>query len=73
LVQVVLDALPERYANALEWKYAHGLSVNEIAKRLGVGHKAAESVMSRARDAFREGFAALTQGLAPAGRGDVWE
>ena len=73
LVQVVLDALPERYSNALEWKYVHGLSVNEIAGRLGVGPKAAESVMSRARDAFREGFAALTRGLAATGLGDTLE
>jgi RNA polymerase sigma-70 factor (ECF subfamily) len=56
LVQVVLDRLPERYGDALEWKYIDGLSVAEIAERLGVATKAAESVLTRARDAFRDAF-----------------
>jgi RNA polymerase sigma-70 factor, ECF subfamily len=56
LVQVVLDRLPERYGDALEWKYIDGLSVAEIAQRLGVATKAAESVLTRARDAFRDAF-----------------
>ena len=54
-----LDYLPSRYSQALEWKYCEGLSVNEIAERLEVGAKAAESVLSRARVAFREAFATL--------------
>lgn len=58
LVQSVLDHLPPRYANALEWKYIEGLSVQEIAVRLGVGAKAAESLLTRARRAFREAFRA---------------
>jgi RNA polymerase sigma-70 factor (ECF subfamily) len=58
-VQVTLDSLPRRYGDALEWKYVLGLSVEEIAQRLGLGHKAAESLLSRARQAFRDGFAAL--------------
>jgi RNA polymerase sigma-70 factor (ECF subfamily) len=62
-VQVTLDALPRRYGDALEWKYVLGLSVEEIAERLGLGHKAAESLLSRARQAFRDGFAA--QGVEP--------
>ena len=64
LVQVTLDALPPRYADALEWKYIEGLSVAEIAGRLAVGSKAAESVLTRARQAFREGFSALG-GISP--------
>jgi DNA-directed RNA polymerase specialized sigma24 family protein len=40
-----------------------GLSVEEIAERLGLGPKAAESLLSRARQAFREGFAA--HGIEP--------
>lgn len=59
LVQVTLDALPARYGDVLEWKYIEGLSVREIAERLGVGAKAAESVLARARQAFRDGFSAL--------------
>lgn len=62
LVQLVLDRLPDRYGDALEWKYIEGLSVNEIAERLGVGAKAAESVLSRARVAFRDAFTAAYGG-----------
>jgi RNA polymerase sigma-70 factor, ECF subfamily len=60
LVQATLDALPPRYGNALEWKYVQGLSVREIAERLAVGPKAAESLLTRAREAFREGFSSVT-------------
>jgi RNA polymerase sigma-70 factor (ECF subfamily) len=56
LVQAVLDQLPARYGDALEWKYIEGLPVREIAQRLGLGYKAAESLLTRARQAFREGF-----------------
>jgi RNA polymerase sigma-70 factor (ECF subfamily) len=55
-VHVVLDALPSRYADALEWKYVDGMSVKEIASRLGLSAKAAESLLTRARVAFREAF-----------------
>ena len=57
LVQTTLDHLPGRYGDVLEWKYLQELSVEEIAQRLGVGYKAAESTLSRARAAFREGLA----------------
>jgi RNA polymerase sigma-70 factor (ECF subfamily) len=59
LVRVALDNLPERYAAALEWKYIEGESVREIAERLRLGPKAAESLLTRARSAFREAFATL--------------
>ncbi len=59
-VQVTLDSLKPHYRRALEWKYVHGLSVNEIAGRLDVGPKAAESLMTRSRQAFREGFRAIS-------------
>jgi RNA polymerase sigma-70 factor (ECF subfamily) len=62
LVQVVLDALPAHYGDALEWKYIEGLSVNEIATRLGLGIKAAESLLGRARVAFRDAFTAVHGG-----------
>jgi RNA polymerase sigma-70 factor (ECF subfamily) len=65
LVHVLLDRLPPRYAAALEWKYIDGLSVNEIAGRFELTSKAAESMLTRAREAFREGFAILTR--SPAG------
>ena len=60
LVRLTLDHLPGRYGDVLEWKYIEEQSVDEIAGRLGVGYKAAESMLSRARAAFREGFAFIT-------------
>ncbi len=62
LVQVTLDHLPRRYGDALEWKYIQELSVGEIAERLGLGYKAAESLLTRARQAFREGFSFVAGG-----------
>jgi RNA polymerase sigma-70 factor, ECF subfamily len=53
LVQSVLDCLPTPYGDLLEWKYIDGLSVAEIALRLGRTTKATESLLTRARDAFR--------------------
>jgi len=54
LVRVVLDRLPANYGNALEWKYMEGNSVEEIGERLGIGTIAAQSLLARARVAFRE-------------------
>ena len=59
LVHAALDHLPERYSDALLWKYIEGMSVEDIARRLGLGYKAAESLLTRARHAFRQGFALL--------------
>ncbi len=59
LVQAILDRLPPRYGDVLEWKYVEGLTVKEIAARLETGPKAAESLLSRARAAFREAVEAL--------------
>jgi RNA polymerase sigma-70 factor, ECF subfamily len=64
LVQVTLDHLPGRYGQVLEWRYIQGLSVDEIAHRLGVGYKATESLLSRARQAFRDAFS-LVAGTWP--------
>jgi RNA polymerase sigma-70 factor (ECF subfamily) len=59
LVQAVLDYLPRRYGDVLEWKYIQGLSVKEIAARLEIAPKAAESMLNRARTAFRDGFSTV--------------
>jgi RNA polymerase sigma-70 factor (ECF subfamily) len=56
LVHAVIDQLPARYGDALVWKYIDGVAVLEIGRRLGLGYKAAESLLTRAREAFREGF-----------------
>jgi RNA polymerase sigma-70 factor, ECF subfamily len=59
LVHLTLDQLPARYGQALEWKYLEGHTTEEIARRLGIGYKAAESLLTRAREAFRHGFALI--------------
>src|SRR6185436_1050448 len=51
IVQRVLDHLPPHYADALEWKYIDEIPVHEIGVRLGLGPKAAESLLTRARRA----------------------
>lgn len=60
IVEATLDALPGRYSEALEWKYIDGLSVREIAGRLSLSEKAAESMLTRARESFREAIVELT-------------
>lgn len=62
LIRVALDNLPIRYGNALEWKYLKGLSVRQIADRLELTPKATESLLARARKAFRDGFDELVGG-----------
>ena len=61
LVHLLLDRLPPRYAAVLEWKYIDGLSVKEIAARFELTSKATESMLTRAREAFREGFSILAR------------
>ena len=59
LVRVTLEYLPAKYATALEMKYIQGCSVEEIGAELEISGKAAESVLTRARAAFKEGFRSL--------------
>jgi RNA polymerase sigma-70 factor (ECF subfamily) len=65
LVRATLDYLPIHYGNALDWKYIQGLSVREVAARLEISPKAAESLLTRARQAFRDGFSAVLGGTTP--------
>lgn len=58
-VRLTLEYLPAKYATALELKYIRGCSVDEIGEQLDISTKAAESVLSRARAAFKEGFRSL--------------
>lgn len=53
VVRLVLESLGESQRMALEWKYVDQLSVREIAARLDLTEKAAESVLFRARREFR--------------------
>lgn len=59
LVHIALDAMPPHYSRVLEWKYLDRLSVKEIATRLRVSPKAAESLLTRARSSFRLGYGDL--------------
>ncbi len=69
LVTLALDHLPVRYARVLEMKYLEGLSVREIADQTGTGQLAVQSVLSRARTAFKTGFLELIDETAqPSGR-----
>lgn len=70
LVKVAMDHLPAVYADALERKYVHEMSVSEIGASIGKSTKATESILTRARAAFRESFRSLTSDVqdgAPAG------
>lgn len=60
-VYATLDRLPPSYARAMEWRYLEDLEVTEIARRLESSYKAAESLLSRARRAFRETYESLTE------------
>jgi RNA polymerase sigma-70 factor (ECF subfamily) len=53
-VQHALDRLPDHYAEALELKYIDGFSSKEIAQRFGLADEATQSLLARARRAFRE-------------------
>lgn len=60
LVHMALDQLPESYARVLEWMYIERIPVKEIAVKLGLQEKAAESLLTRARAAFRKSYSSLT-------------
>lgn len=57
VVRQVLDNLPGRYAEVLEWKYLDDLPTQDIAQRLGTTFEAAQSTLQRARGAFRSALA----------------
>ncbi len=59
LVHAALDQLPAHYARVLEWKYLDELPVDEISHRLEMKLKAAESLLTRARNSFREVYVQL--------------
>ena len=61
VIQSVLDYMPDRQAGVLEMKYLESLSVGEIGTRLGIGNKAAESLLTRARQSFRQAVSDLVE------------
>lgn len=64
IVHAALDYLPQRYAQVLELKYLEDLSVESVAERLGMTSTAAQSMLARARAAFRDACSALGRELS---------
>jgi RNA polymerase sigma-70 factor (ECF subfamily) len=61
LIREVLDSLPGRYGEVLEWKYLDELSVEQIATRLRSSFESAQSTLQRARVSLRS--ALLSRGV----------
>ncbi len=55
-VVTVLQVLPDDYRQALVARYANQKSVKDVARLLGKSYKATESILSRARSAFKAAF-----------------
>lgn len=56
LVRAALERLPKPYGEALQSQYVEYRSVAEIGQRFGIGRIAAQSLLARARVAFRAAF-----------------
>jgi RNA polymerase sigma-70 factor (ECF subfamily) len=63
LVNATMSQLPPHYREALEAKYLGGKSVRDLASQWGASEKAVESQLTRARNAFRATFLALSRNL----------
>lgn len=57
LLRELLEGLPGRYGDVLEWKYLEDISVQQIARRLGASPESAQSLLQRARVALRSALA----------------
>ena len=56
LLDELIQELPERQRSALVLSYAQGFANRDVAKILGVGLRAAESLLARARQTLRDNF-----------------
>ena len=63
MVGATMSQIPPQYRAALEAKYVDGKSVRDIAAAWETSEKAVESLLSRARGAFRAVFVALARNL----------
>jgi RNA polymerase sigma factor (sigma-70 family) len=76
LVALAMEALDERYRRTLELKFAQGLDNPSAAAAMGIGIKALESLLVRAKAAFKKEFLALSAEKPGAanekGPGDVY-
>ncbi len=64
VVNRALACLPERQATALIAKYVEGYTTDELARQAQTSPKAIESLLVRARAAFRSAFSSLLDGSA---------
>jgi RNA polymerase sigma-70 factor (ECF subfamily) len=65
LVNATMSQLPPHYREALEAKYVTGKTVRDLARLWSLSEKAVESLLTRARQAFRATFQALARNLEP--------
>ena len=63
LVNATMSQLPAHYREALEAKYVSGRSVRDLAGVWHMTEKAVESLLTRARKAFRATFLTLSRNL----------
>jgi len=63
MVNATMSQLPPHYREALEAKYIAKQSVRDIAVSRSTSEKAIESLLTRAREAFRKSFLALARNL----------
>ncbi len=57
VLRELMDGLPGRYGEVLEWKYLEEMSVEQIAKRLRGSFESTQSLLQRARVALRSALA----------------
>lgn len=62
MVNMTMSQLPPQYSQALEAKYVAQRSVREMAQLWKTTEKAVESLLSRARAAFRAAFVEMAKG-----------
>lgn len=55
-VITVMALLPDKYRYLLKAKYLENMSIENISSEIGKSYKATESMLSRARNGFREKF-----------------
>jgi RNA polymerase sigma factor (sigma-70 family) len=65
LVSTTMSQLPPHYREALEAKYMTGRSTRDLAAVWSISEKAVESLLTRARQSFRDAFLTVTRTLGP--------
>lgn len=64
IVELILSQLPREYERALRLRYLEDKPVNEVAADLKTTPKAAEALLYRARNTFRDAFRIAEKNLA---------